>query len=930
MIVAVTALAASSPRAQQGKVSGRVVDEATAPFGFADVFLVGEGNAYSKTAMSNEDGSFSFFPVPPGRYRLHAFATGLVSDTLTGIVVSPGSVGAYTVQLRQAGAAIDTVHVHGDRMVDPTIIDLQIVLDGDFIDELPLLTRDIEGILAMLPGVTHRGPSESSDVSIGGGTGGQIEYIVDDMTINDSMDGGKGHDIPTAAIEQLKLTITGSSAQHVQRATGVVEVATKRGKDVFEVRYATSFRDTRVGAQRIGGLPSVQAFVDELLRGEGTILEGEMKRGFELLGVEATSTRADDNDPPPRHRTRHTLSAGGPIVPKKLYFHSTIETLADDYGSAFARGLQQTDQILFLGKLNWDASEANKAEATLSLDVADHDGFVALRGGESLATFASEGSWTLTLKDDHVFGPRALLESRLSLGHDSERTRPADERTGVGPRFSIPLPPGGPTSYVLGSPGVTFDQTADEVRLQEKYTRTFDLADTSHVLEVGGHWSSLSFESYTERGPDVTDFRIIEDSFTSAQSPPDLMGRVVDHGPPVRTGDSTWSASAFVQDKWLVTRNFTLDAGIGATYQEFVGDVFFAPRVGFALDPIGDRNTVFRGNWGIYYDSFFANALQHVRSADRFYSDIHFADAFTRRKFSETPITRVYKEALVTGYDPTDGDALAYMRSLVHDRFRLGENLSAPTNKQWSFDLQRALPARMSLRVSYTENKRTHQLREDVRTVALPVRQNQFEVRDRILNTSGEGRFHAWSVALQKSFAESWAVNFSYTQSRNSGPIPPPADAVDPGDVLSENGILGNDRTHVVKVQGHGRLPGGIVLSGDFAWSTGEPLSAEILTSTGATLRPLGRNTLRYPSFRALNVRLARSFKPRKGPLDIRAELTIFNVLDQLNVHGGFGRFELPEGYSRNPESFPPLRPSIVPTAIDLGRCAELGLTLTF
>src|SRR5688572_4245112 len=104
-LVASALLAAPAARAQQGKVTGRVIDKDGVAFGFADVFLEGEGSNYSETMLSEEDGSFTFSPVPPGNYVLYAYATGLVSQKLTGIVVSPGSIKTHNIQLTPAAQA---------------------------------------------------------------------------------------------------------------------------------------------------------------------------------------------------------------------------------------------------------------------------------------------------------------------------------------------------------------------------------------------------------------------------------------------------------------------------------------------------------------------------------------------------------------------------------------------------------------------------------------------------------------------------------------------------------------------------------------------------------------------------------------------------------------------------------------------------------
>ena len=106
-----------------------------------------------------------------------------------------------------------------------------------------------------------------------------------------------------------------------------------------------------------------------MLRGAGTPLEAEIADGFERLSEELAipslsphSTVDDDNNPPVRQRVRHTISAAGPIVRDKVFWASTFEALRNDQSSAFTDGLQQTDQFLFTGKVNWTVSNKDTLE----------------------------------------------------------------------------------------------------------------------------------------------------------------------------------------------------------------------------------------------------------------------------------------------------------------------------------------------------------------------------------------------------------------------------------------------------------------------------------------------------------------------------------------------------------------------------------------
>ena len=125
-------------------------------------------------------------------------------------------------------------------------------------------------------------------------------------------------------------------------------------------------------------------------------------------------------------------------------------------------------------------------------------------------------------------------------------------------------------------------------------------------------------------------------------------------------------------------------------------------------------------------------------------------------------------------------------------------------------------------------------------------------------------------------------------------------------------------------IKASAKLPWKIDLSADFTWQTGQPLTPVIITSGGNAIEPLSRNSIRLPSARQLNFGLKRAWATADGKLRIGSELQVFNVLNELNVFGGLGRFDTPAGVGR-PTDYPPLRPIVVPTGIDVSRSLQLG-----
>jgi hypothetical protein len=946
-------LAPASALAQSAKITVTVTRADGTPADFADVTVEGTGGNSNQFAdLTDAEGVVTFTGVPPGTYSVTARLEGNGSDSYS-IILGPGATQAVKIPLKRLSAEEEVVIVDVRllNVVDTKDPSTYTELTGDFINKVPLVNRSVQDIVAMMPGVIRVGGADSTEISIGGGTGAQIAYRVDGISANNVIDGGLTMQIASGAIESFKLITSGASAKYGEQSTGVAEIVTKSGGNENDFSYEVQFRDTDYGAQGISGMDQSAKAVDDLLNARGSTLEQEVRAGFRLLGVDPISTTSNDNNPTPRRRIRHTLGAGGPIKKDEAFYHTTLEVLQDDFGSPFVPGFAENDSILWTSKVSWDfwknptTQASNRLEFTANLDVRDDDGFVGLRSTRDSNVINTSAAWSLGVTDTHRFANQAVLESKLSFVHQYETTRPENVREGVGTQYEILLPPGGPTSYFVGDAVINTDQTVSTIRGELNYAKAVGSRD-QHTIDVGIQADQTFFEAFTEVGDQVSDLRVVDDSRLFGNGNP-LIGRAVRSGPPVRTDDNAYFVGLYASDNWEVTDNFTLQLGLRAEYQSFVGKVALGPRIGFALDPIGDGKTRFFGNWGIYYDRLFANFLQFTQRPDREWSRILWAAGRDpqQRAFSDISILDVYKDSQTRSRDSDSRDAIAFERPEVIDRFRGADDVTAPTNKDWTIGISRELPGGklksgqatpIRLEVTFRGNSRTHQI-TNFPVTRRASSEGSAQVRDIVYGTIGEGRFKQWSAEVSRPFSKLWSMNLSYVQSHNVGPVGPPQDPIDPNDVFFVDATLGNDRTHLVKLQGTTKLGKGDAAwdaSIDFTWQSGLPVTASLFRDNGIRSEPIGRNSLRLPSSRYLNFGVRKDFQLHTAEaggfaptVGVRAQ--VFNLLNDLNVTESLATFEAPPGIS-NPQSFPPLRPNLITTGVDLSRSLEVGFTISF
>ncbi|HEX8722544.1 MAG TPA: hypothetical protein VF736_18150, partial [Pyrinomonadaceae bacterium] len=296
--------------------------------------------------------------------------------------------------------------------------------------------------------------------------------------------------------------------------------------------------------------------------------------------------------------------------------------------------------------------------------------------------------------------------------------------------------------------------------------------------------------------------------------------------------------SPFIQDDWRVRPNLTVSAGLRYEKQNNIGsNLDFAPRLAFAWSPAADprkQTTVIRGGFGVFFQRFGQNlTLQAARTTGG------------AQQFLVTD-PAVLDQAVFTpggvGNVPTPEQLASFQ--LQRTLRQVAPDLRTPYTMQTAFSVERQLPHRVTLSVSYIGARTLHALRSRNVNAPLPdaagrplrdaagallrpdpTRGNVFQ-----FESSGVFNQHQLVVNVNNRFSRAftlfgnYTLNFARSDTDYAGNFP-----VNQYDLRGEYGNSAQDTRHRLFVGGAiNALPWGVRLNPILVANSGRPFNITV------------------------------------------------------------------------------------------------------
>src|SRR6266404_3440004 len=699
VILAIAPLVSAQTQITTGTIQGTVTDTNGAIVPGANVEIKNLDTNLSRTLTTDDGGRFVALGLPPGPYSVTVSKQGFATSVAERLDLTVGQALNLPVGMKISGVE-ERVTINASPTVDTVKTESSTTLNETTVNTTPILGRKFEDLLTLTPGVSVVQGPDGDEITFAGQRGVFNNVSLDGGDYNNGFFGEQlggqraAIDIPLDAVKEFQVVATGANAEFGRTAGGIINVISKSGTNDVHGSAFYFQRLEALTAHTSDGKP----LKDFNRKQFGGTIGGPIKKNksfffFAFEGIREKLSRANLSEPigtpcaiaapviTPIRSDEAAINASADCQRVALinFIKAAPATSGQDEGLPISHKI---DNEALLAKFDFDLNSSNKLAVSYNFDYSKNTNqtFDVATYGNSANGI--EGPSKINVINGNLFSaisPTIVNEAHFSYSREL-RPRgaitsnvPAD--TGVG---FVP-------SFRFGNP-FFLQPAVDELLWRTHLKDNFSIVSGNHTVKFGGEWihslndqvfrgfftgrylfdSAAGFLRYASPqaaggfGPTtlecigaggVVTWRTqgLGEACPAGSSVGGPLLLYLQNGiptgisgvpPPGKSTIKNEDIGLFVQDKWQLKPNFTLNYGLRWEAQIFPKPVIppsqtayasllsnptfpsdgtlhspkkeFQPRVGFAWDISKKGKSVLRASYGIFYGR--QNMLSQVGS----------------------------------------------------------------------------------------------------------------------------------------------------------------------------------------------------------------------------------------------------------------------------------------------------------------------------
>jgi hypothetical protein len=244
-----------SAQVDTGSISGTVKDETGGVLPGATVTITHEGQAFTLTTVTRQDGTYVFTPIRTGAYVIDSELAGFRKGVRRGITVGIQEQVRVDFTL-QAGAIAEEVLVTGESpLLQTSSGTVGETLKSGAIEDLPINGRDYTSLARLVAGVVPPQPGARAPLmfSANGVRPAQNNYLldgIDNNTSNVDFLSGVAYIVkpPVDAVDEIKVLTSSFSAEYGRAGGAVLNTTLKSGTNQLRGTVWEFYRNDALNA----------------------------------------------------------------------------------------------------------------------------------------------------------------------------------------------------------------------------------------------------------------------------------------------------------------------------------------------------------------------------------------------------------------------------------------------------------------------------------------------------------------------------------------------------------------------------------------------------------------------------------------------------------------------------------------------------------
>lgn len=598
LVVSLPVAVIAQQNVTSGSLTGRIEDSKGAVISGANVTATNIETSQRLTTSTDQEGRYRFPYLRIGSYDVNVEAPGFTAVNKH-LSITVGQALELPVTLDVAGVSAQVSIDSEVPLIETVRTQVTETIRPREITDLPLNGRNYLDLALLVPGVSPANTGSNQrfaetsavpgqGISVAGQRNLYNSFILDGVSANDDAADLAGSYYSEEVIDQFQVVTSGGIAEFGRASGGVVNILTRSGTNQWRGNLYGFFRNQRFDARNpLAPTKDLLTQAQYGLSGGGPL---RRERTFLFTNFE---------------QTRRNYSAVLTINPAAVNTINNRLRAINYRGPSIETGVVPAsfDTTNFFARVDHRINNRNQLSARYSLyhieavNSRSVGGLNAVSRGSGI----QDTDQTVQMSNVTTLTNRTVNELRFQYTN-SRLDAPVNDE--IGPAVNI--------AGVANFGTATFSPLARDIDLVE-VVNNVSTQFGSHSLKLGGSFLHNRLNIFFPGAfQGVYNFTSVNNFVNGVYSTYQQA-----FGAPEQF-QSNPNFGGFIQDEWRARRDLTINAGLRYDVQNLPDPIQtdtdnFAPRLGIVYAP-GDRKTVIRASYGIYYDRIplraTSNALQ--------------------------------------------------------------------------------------------------------------------------------------------------------------------------------------------------------------------------------------------------------------------------------------------------------------------------------